>query len=76
MENDIFEDCCCKKRNKRCCGEYILGILFVALAVVIGLLIGAVFVETILEAFSALIILAVMVGILIVIRFLSMFCKT
>ena len=76
MENDIFEDCCCKKRKKRCCGEYILGILFVALAVVIGLLIGAVFVETILEAFSALIILAVMVGILIVIRFLSMFCKT
>lgn len=77
MDNDILEDCGCgKPRRKRCCGEYILGILFVALAVVIGLIIGAIAAETILAALSALIILAIMLGILIIIRIISLFCRT
>lgn len=79
MENNMFHDCECdfEKPKKKCrnCGEYILGILVVALAVVLGLIIGANVAATILEALSALIIFAVMLGILILIRIVSLFCR-
>lgn len=77
MENNIFEDCGCgKPRKKHCCGEYILGILFVTLAIVLGLIFGANFAEVILVALSSLIIFAITLAILIIIRIISFFCKT
>ena len=77
MENNNYEDMCCMRpRKKSCCGEYILGILFVVLAAVVGLLVGAIFSTAILAALSALIVLIVMLVLLIVIRIISFFCRT
>ncbi|MCI8309436.1 MAG: hypothetical protein HFJ45_04440 [Clostridia bacterium] len=77
MDSNNYDDICCMKpRKKRCCGEYILGILVVALAAVIGLILGAVFSAAILTALSALIVLIVMLVLLIIIRIISFFCRT
>lgn len=78
MGNNIFNDCeCdpCKPKKRHGCGEYILGILLVSLAVVLGLIIGANLSATLLEALSALIIFAIMLGILILIRVVTLICK-
>jgi len=77
MENNNYEDICCiKSRKKHCCGEYILGILFVALAAVLGLIFGAIFAIPILLSLSALVVFAVMLVLLIIIRIISFFCKS
>ena len=76
MENNNYDDICCMKpRKKHCCGEYMLGILFVALAAVLGLIFGAIFALPILLALSALIVFAIMIVLLIIIRIISFFCK-
>ncbi len=77
MENNSYDDICCMKpRKKHCCGEYILGILLVAFAVVLGLILGANFAATILAALSSLIILLVVLALLVIIRIISFFCKS
>lgn len=77
MEVSNYDDICCMKpRRKRCCGEYILGILLLALFTVIGLIFGAIFSGLILSALSALIVFIVMLVLLIVIRIISFFCRS
>lgn len=76
MENNFDDMCCMRPRKKRCCGEYMLGILFVALAATLGLILGAVYSTTILAALSALIVFIVMLVLLIIIKIISYFCKS
>ncbi len=76
MENNYEDICCIKNRRKRCCGEYMLAILFVAFAVVLGLILGAVFSTAIMAAMSSIIIFAITIVLLIIIRIISLFCKS
>lgn len=75
MENNFDDMCCMKPRKRRCCGEYILGILLVVLSFVIGLILGAIFAIPVLLSLSSLIIFAIMLILLIIIRIISFFCK-
>ena len=62
----------CKKRN---CIGIISVILLSAFLSVIGIIVGAVFSATILEALSAIIVLAVILGLLLILSVILMYCK-
>lgn len=71
--------CCyetkCKKDNKRNCLGIVTIILLTLFALVIGLLIGAALSTTILGALPAIIILAIVLGILLLLTIIMYFCK-
>lgn len=64
--------CCCKE--KRCCVDLILTILLVAFAFVLGLIIGAITGILVLLGLGAFIAVAVILGLLIVLRIVMLVC--
>lgn len=73
-----MEPMCCEERRPRkklCCGDIVLGVLFVLLAATIGIIVGALAAATILGALAAVIVLAVVLAILIVIRIILNICN-
>lgn len=61
--------------KKICCGDVVLGVLFVLLAFTVGIIVGAVFAGIILGSLAAIIVLAIVLAILILIRLIVIFCN-
>lgn len=70
----MFEEDNCPKRTKRCCVDIILFILGLLFTFVIGVIIGAQ--TTIFEVLGlgAFVVLAVLLGVLIIIRIIMLIC--
>ncbi len=66
--------CCKKNKTNNCCAYIILGLLFSLFLATLGLILGAVFAETLLTALAALIVLAVILFILVIIAIIKMIC--
>lgn len=64
--------CCCKE--KRCCVDLVLTILLVAFAFVLGLIIGALTGILVLLGLAGFIAVAVILGLLIVLRIVMLVC--
>ena len=69
------EFCACRKCKKRSCFDIVLFILFVAIAVVLGLIFGANFSTAILGALPALIVLVAILALLIIINLILLACE-
>lgn len=81
MEEDKYFGCerneCkkCKEPKRKNCLSIIFAILVFALAVSLGLILGAVFASTILEALSAIIVFAVVAALLLIINIIKLLCN-
>lgn len=69
-----YEEPKCYCKEKRCCVDLILTILLVAFAFVLGLIIGALAGILVLLGLSAFIAIAVILGLLIVLRIVMLVC--
>ena len=68
------EFCACKRNKKKSCLEVVLFILVTVLALAIGLIVGAMFATTILEAMSAIIVFIAVLVLLIIINLVLLAC--
>lgn len=66
--------CCKKNKTNNCCAYIVLGLLFSLFLATLGLILGAVFAETLLAAIAALIVLAVVLLILVLVTIIKMIC--
>ena len=64
-----------KCKNKKNCLEIVAAILLAAFTTVIGIIIGASLAGTFLEALAAIIVLAVVLGILLILTLILLFCN-
>ena len=64
-----------KYKNKKNCLETVAAILLAAFTTVIGIIIGASLAGTFLEALAAIIVLAVVLGILLILTLILLFCN-
>lgn len=64
-----------KGKNKKNCLETVAAILLAAFTTVIGIIIGASLAGTFLEALAAIIVLAVVLGILLILTLILLFCN-
>lgn len=70
MDMEAKKEC----REKRCCVDLVLTILLIAFAFTLGLIIGAVAGILVLIGFSAVIAVAVILGLLIILRIVTLIC--
>ena len=64
-----------KGKNKKNCLGIVAAILLAAFTTVIGIIIGASLAGTFLEALAAIIVLAVVLGILLILTLILLFCN-
>ena len=64
-----------KCKNNKNCLETVAAILLAAFTTVIGIIIGASLAGTFLEALAAIIVLAVVLGILLILTLILLFCN-
>lgn len=69
------EFCGCRKSKKKSCLDIVICILFIAIAAVLGLILGANFATAILEAMSALIVLVSLLALLVIIYWILRVCE-
>ena len=72
--NCYYEEPKCYNKNRKCCVDLILTILLVAFAFTLGLIIGAFAGILVLLGLSAFIAIAVILGLLIVLRIITLVC--